>query len=354
MIRSITSVFIVAIALTSCKKKKEEEIPEFDKASLLKNVADNVITPALNDFQSKLGALSTSFQTFESNVNATNLNDVRTNWKEAYLTWQAVKIYDFGPIKNNAYKGSTGIFPVDTAQINTNISNGSYVLGTIENTDAIGLASLDYLLFRVGAIDSFTINSSCVSYASDVIQKMVSETNTIITQWGAYRNSFVASTGTGSTSGFSVLVNEFNRDYEIAKNAKLGIPIGKQSLGIALPEYIEAKYSGISLELLNRSVIEIKNLFNGIGYASQANGIGFDDYLNHLEKNALASSINSKFASITSKIGTFSVSLETAIDTQYSDLDALYTLMHGQVVNLKTDMTSSFGVLITYQDTDGD
>ena len=37
-----------------------------------------------------------------------------------------------------------------------------------------------------------------------------------------------------------------------------------------------------------------------------------------------------------------------------SELDELYNLIQQQVVNLKTDMTSAFGVLITYQDNDGD
>jgi hypothetical protein len=37
-----------------------------------------------------------------------------------------------------------------------------------------------------------------------------------------------------------------------------------------------------------------------------------------------------------------------------NDLDELYNLIAGNVVYLKTDMTSAFGVLITYQDSDGD
>ena len=47
-------------------------------------------------------------------------------------------------------------------------------------------------------------------------------------------------------------------------------------------------------------------------------------------------------------------SLEENITTHASDLNELYTLLQGQVVYLKTDMTSAFGVLITYQDNDGD
>ena len=73
---------------------------------------------------------------------------------------------------------------------------------------------------------------------------MVNELSNVRSSWTSYKGTFVASTGTETTSAFSLLINEFNKDYELSKNAKLGIPLGKQSLGIQLPEYIEARYSG--------------------------------------------------------------------------------------------------------------
>lgn len=350
----ILSITVLSIALVSCKKDKEDDTPEFDKASLLKNVADNIIIPALNDFGSKVENLNMSFQTFSSDKSALNLEAVRNSWKDAYLAWQAVKTYDFGPIRDNGFKGSTGVFPTDTAQVNANITSGTYILGSAENTDAIGFSALDYLLYQADALIDFNSNSNYEQYTSDVIAKMVQETQTVVSAWSSYRNTFVASTGTESTSAFSQLVNEYNRDYELAKNAKLGIPIGKQSLGIQMPEYIEAKFSGFSLPLLNESVAKLKNLFNGVHFNGSTNGIGFDDYLNHLERQSLTSAINSRFSEIISKINTFSNTLEVEMNSNYAELDNLYTLMHGQVVNLKTDMTSAFGVLITYQDNDGD
>jgi len=46
--------------------------------------------------------------------------------------------------------------------------------------------------------------------------------------------------------------------------------------------------------------------------------------------------------------------LVVEIQNQPSTLDALYTKLQNLVVHFKTDMTSAFGVLITYQDNDGD
>ena len=249
----LLAVLILGTAV-SCKPAPDP-IPEFDKASLLVNIADNQIMPALDDFDAKIGTLETDYLVFQANPNATTFETARNSWKDAYISWQTVKIYDFGPIRDYALKGATGTFPTDTTKINNNIASGSYTLGTAANVDAVGLPSLDYLFYRNDALSTLMNSSNAMQYGLDVIQKMKTEIASVNSQWTSYRGTFIASTGTETTSSFSEFVNEFNRDYELAKNAKVGIPIGKQSLDIALPEYIEARYSGISLDLLEASVV---------------------------------------------------------------------------------------------------
>jgi predicted lipoprotein len=340
----MTSLFIVG-----CKKDRENENAiEFDKASLLSNLADNVILPALNDFSSKINDLESSYSSFSINRTAPNLEDVRTKWKAAYLSWQAVKVFDFGPIRDYGFKSATGTYPTDSVKINDNVTNGGYNLASSANVDAIGLPSLDYLLYRVGALNYFVGNDPYATYAYGVIQKLKSETTTIVAAWNSYRNTFVSSTGTESTSAFSLLVNEFCRDYELTKNSKLGIPLGKQSLGIQLPAYIEARLSGLSLEIQKASVVSLTNVYQG------ASGVGFDDYLISLERSSLAASISTRFSEIRSKIDSFNGTLEQEMSTNTVELDNLYMLYQGQVISIKTDMSSAFGVLITYQDNDGD
>lgn len=345
---SLLIISLAVFATVSCKDKKEEEEVPFDKAALLENVSSNIITPALDDFETKIISLQSSYGVFKNNRTAGNLSLVRSDLIDVFLAWQHVKPFDLGPIRDYGLKAATNTYPCDTAKVLTNIDNGGYTLGSAGNIDAVGLSTLDFLLFRSSSLDFFVNNEDYTTYAEQVINKIQSEVTAVKTVWNNYKSTFVASTGTESTSAFSMLVNEFNRDYELAKNAKLGIPIGKQSLGVALPEYIEARYSGVSLELLDESVSALFELYKG------KSGVGFDDYLNHLEKGTLNNEIQSKFNAILSQASVFTVTLEEAISSNPSDLDLLYLLMSEQVVKLKTEMTSSFGVLITYQDNDGD
>jgi hypothetical protein len=256
----------------------------------------------------------------------------------------------------NGFKSATGTYPVDPNKIEANISGGGYNLASASNLDAVGLNALDYLFYNTNALSELQNTPAYLQYTEDVIAKLFNETQTLVNGWSSYQATFNASTGTSSTSAFSEFVNEFNRDYELAKAAKIGIPIGKANLGLSMPEYVEARYSGFSFELLAESIKALKATYNGDGFSNGSNGIGFSEYLVHLERTALDDNINQKFDIIQSEAEGFSVTLETAINdpAMQNQLDELYLHLQQQVVNIKTDMTSAFGVLITYQDNDGD
>jgi predicted lipoprotein len=350
----ISIFFAVAVMTMASSCKKPVEVVPFDKESLLINLSDNLISPSLSTLETTMTQLQSDFVDFQSAPNQANLDVFRESWKQAYLAWQMVKPFDVGPIRNYGFKGSTGTYPTDTTKIEANIASGSYNLASAGNVDAIGLTALDFLLYRVNALTYFTGDANYMTYASDVIAKLVSETTTVKNEWATYAPTFKASTGTETTSAFSELVNEFNRDYELIKTAKVAIPSGAQSLGIPLPEYIEARNSGFSFELIRQNVRAINNIYQGNANLTGADGVGFDDYLVQLERGSLDQTINANFNQIISKIDSFNGTFEEEINTNAQGVNELYNLLQGQVVNLKTDMTSAFGVLITYQDNDGD
>jgi predicted lipoprotein len=350
-----TLSIIGSLSIASCDKEEEPDATaDFDKKTLLANLSDNIILPSINQFKTDLIGLSSKVSQLDENTSQQDLEEIRLAWKSAYLTWQTVKIFDFGPIRMNAFKSATGTYPVDTSDINNNIASGSYELGTAGNTDAIGLPALDFLLYKNGALEQIQSNGDYRTYIRDVVNKMNNETDIVLSGWDSYTNEFKESTGTSSTSGFSIFINEFNRDYELAKNAKVGIPLGKQSLGIQQPEFIEARYSGISFELLEESIVALQKVYNGDSFENNESGVGCDDYLIHLDRSALDNKIDDTFSDIKNKVAAFNESFESAIFNNADDCDELYLMLQQHTVNIKTDMTSAFGVLITYQDNDGD
>jgi predicted lipoprotein len=183
---------------------------------------------------------------------------------------------------------------------------------------------------------------------------MKTEITAVVSGWSSYRSTFVNGTGNESTSPFALLVNNFCKDFELCKTTKIGFPIGNHTLGIQQPNYLEARRSGMGKTLLIENIRGSRSIFYGLSL-SGSNGQGFDDYLNAIEdKAALSNTIASRFDYMLSTPQSWTGTLEALMASSPATLESFYDYQQGSVINMKTDMASAFGVLITYQDTDGD
>lgn len=340
------------LLIAACKKKKDEDT-EFDKGPIMVNLADNYIIPGYSDLKNKITTLETSWNDFLADKTQAKLDLSKQAWVDANISFQHVKGFDFGPAMTANIAFTFGTFPCDTAQINSNIQNGGYDLNAAANLDAAGFDALDFLFYKPDALTRFQTVSSTCTYVSDIISKMKTEITAVVNGWGSYRSTFVAGTGNESTSPFALLVNNFCKDYELCKTTKIGFPIGNHTLGIQQPNYLEARRSGIGKTLLIENIRGLRCIFSGLSLSGN-NGQGFDDYLAAIDKASLASTIQSRFDYMVSTPGNWTGTLEDLMGTSPSTLSEFYAYQQTTVVYIKTDMASAFGVLITYQDTDGD
>lgn len=354
----------------SCKKKKEEEKeeePDFDKTAMLTNYADNVIIPNLVMAKRDIDSLTSKFNQFNINKDLSNLNSLRSAYFNAYVSFQHITTYELGPSETEIIRSSFNTYPTDTIQINANITAGSYDLTLVANTDAKGLPALDYLLYGKGISDSVVLsNYTTAIYATNRLQylqtciyEMQTKINNVINGWNTgYRSTFINSTGSGIGSSLGLLVNQLNFEVDLLKNNKIGIPLGKKSLGVALPDKCEAYYRNtISIHLAKECLNNIENDYLGRSYLG-SDGSGMDDYLDALgaqhTSGSLNSAIKSQFVVAKSKLALVQEPLSTSVTTDVATVDAAYIEIQKLLVLLKTDMTSAMGIVITYQDSDGD
>jgi uncharacterized protein len=349
-----TNIFFIGLCflLLSCKDKEKKEETLFQKKDILEQLANNWVIPNQNLLKEKVDNLALLWSEYLMNQTTENLTNVKNQFKSAYLQFQRVKTVDVGPSTANGFMLNMGTFPTDIERIQLNVSNGSYDLNSGVNYASIGFPALDYLLFHSNASTDLQ-NENYLYYISACISKMKSETDQLVASWSTYKNDFIKGTGTSSTDAFSVLVNSFCKDFEQVKTAKIGIPLGKYSLDIVRLEYIEAKYSGFSNELIIENLKSLKSVFLGES-TTGTNGKGFDDYLTALEKTTLSNTIKNRFDELIARIQNWNAPFEQMLTSNISKLNDDYSYIQQTVVYLKTDMASSFGVLITYQDNDGD
>lgn len=356
---------LVLIGLISCKKKKEDPEPAdpYDKSALVVNMADNVILPDYNSFKSALDDLISAYNTFKSSGLQSDFLAVRQKLHTACLRYQHVSPYEFGPAETVVVRMNFNVFPTDTAQINSNISVGSYTLAAAINVDAKGFPALDYLFYENGQSDSaivqkFNGSATRKQYVSDVLAEMSVNMNMVINGWtSSYYNTFINSLGTDVSSSIGFLVNQLNYELDYLKNSKIGIPLGKKTLGIVLPDKCEAYYGQQSVQYAIETLVAIENMYLGRS-ASGNDGQGFDDYLEHLGiqygGGTLNAAIKNQFALAKSNMSLIADPLSAQVVNNYAVVDGAYTELMKLLVLLKTDMPSNLGVIITYQDGDGD
>jgi len=350
----ILPLLVVGLVFSSCDGDGPEEPKDtFDKEAMLTNMASGVIIPAYEDLQESLTNLQDVKDVWSAQPSASTFDALRDQYAVVHTKWVACSAYEFGPAAENNLRLTFNTFPTDTAQINQNVASGNYDLEANQNSDAIGLPALDYLLYFYEADDAVVQLAEYEGYVQANIDLMTKTLDAVVDAWNAsYTDDFTSSTGSAAGSSTSLLVNELNFDYELVKNASLGIPAGKKTLGITQPYKVESPYGRHSKSLAIAHVQALRNCFAG------GSGQGLDDYLDNIEAKhngeLLSQAILDGFDDVETKLAAISGDLLIAVDDEATAVEAAYVSMQNLVVLLKTDMPSQLGIQITYQDNDGD
>jgi predicted lipoprotein len=342
----------------------------FEKTQMLTNICDNYIIPAYTNFNEKNIALSNSVSGFSSNPTVDAFEALKQTWKDALLSWQQVCFLDFGPAAFVILNNQVNIYPVGTDKINNNINLGVYNLELADNNDAKGFQALDYLLHQPGMTDEdhvtyFTTNSNAMVYLIDVVENINYWSNYVLTEWtSTYQENFKSNSSSESNaqgSSISNLVNGLCYHYEsIIRKGKIGLPLGAFN-GFSqqeMPDLVECYYRQESLPFAIASVNAMKKYINGESFSASENRLGLDDYINFVgatqNSNPLSTVINSQIDQIIDKLEQLNDPLSNEIITNKPAVTEAYSSLQQLVPYLKADLTSALGVIITYQDNDGD
>ncbi len=350
----------------SCKKSDSGNSgtgngSSYDRKGMLTNISTNIIIPGYTAYQASTVSLDAAVTTFNATPNSANLSALQDAFKAAYKQWQAVSVFEIGPAEQLQLREATNTYPADVNQINSNIASKTYNPGLLANLSAKGLPAIDYLLFGTGAdntaiLAQYTTGPNAAyskTYLAALSAELKANATTVLTAWtSSYKTTFINADGTDVGSSTGQLTNQLVFDYETLKNYEIGIPAGIQSMGTTFPQKVQAYYSKMSVQLVLLHLQAIKNIYMG------ASGLGFDDYLVNVKAKynggSLNDAITAQFATSATKLQALTDPLSANIQTNNTAVVAAYTELQKLTILLKTDMTSSLGILITYGDNDGD
>jgi predicted lipoprotein len=346
-----------------------ESTNDFNRQTMLVNWADNIIIPAYQDFSSDVDALKAAVDTFESQPNENNLNTVRQEWEQAYITWQKVSMFNIGPSETAFMRSFMNIYPANVSKIDTNISTGNYALQSANSFDEQGFPALDYLLFgladndaQILAFYTSNVNSSkYVKYLTELVDRINTITDQVVAAWeGNYRDTFVNNSGAASNSSTNKLLNNWMLYFEVIfRNGKIGIPSGVSSEGSPLPQNVEALYKrDLSKTLCLEALNAFQDFFNGAHFDGTTNGESLSSYLNFLNtmKNGenLSLMINDQFDVSRTAISNLDDNFINQINTNNNLMLVAFEELQSNVVLLKSDMFSALSVAVEFESGDGD
>lgn len=355
---------VVGGTLISCDKGNPfEKINDFDQKPLLDHLGHSIILPAYQKLSEENAALETAIIALVDEPTSITLAQAREQLKVARLAWQWCTPYQFGPAEMAGLSAELNIYPVDQNQINQNMASGNYDLSTLSNTDARGFPALEFLLHDPVLTDGellASLHGNKRTYLTDLVERIQTSSESVSTAWktdgGNYLATFTSEDALGVNVGSSVgqLVNALNLDFERnTRDGKIGIPVGIRTNGEPVPQNAEAYFAGYSMELLHENLKAYQHLYLG------GEGIGFDDYLQEIGaatsgNEELAAKIAGQLEAVINAAGEIRGPLPEAIAEEKETVQMLWAEMQALVVLFKTDMASSLGVVISYQDNDGD
>ena len=364
MRRLVPIAIILSLFIFACEKPQDNEIPQNTDTAYQAVIGyyAPLIMDAFQECHDKALELKTATDYFESNRNEESLEALRTSLFNFRLAWINVTPFRFGPgegpTEDTDMTDEINSFPIDVDAIESNIISSAEP----SRYDEQGLAALDYLLHRDYALALFTDGSNDAgefAYLEEVVVRITDKISELNSAWqGSYGSSFAANTGSFAGSGMSLLINNYIRDYEVLKREKVALPLGILTLGIPLPDHVEAPYAGYSAALAELHLETSITWFYGgnentpqegsIYKAIQATGAF------HGENTPLEEEIVNRFNLAHVEIQNLSDPLIDQIQNEPETVETVYYSLQSVVPVIKADMPSSLGISITFNDNDGD
>lgn len=382
------AVFLLLFLLIwSCSEENPSgpDPDDFNREAILVNWADNIILPALQSFSTSTGDLKNAGSVFAETPNQQTLDNLRSAWRESYLAWQHISVFQMDEDSRFQLRNNINLYPLCTAELNqslsseakcapeikNNIEGGDYNFELPQQFDVQGFPALDYMLNGLavddaGILEYYTTHEHAKSYKNyiqDLTSRIDDLTNEVLEYWeNGYRDEFVSNSGNGANASLDMMVNDYIFYYEkYLRAGKIGIPAGVSAIssGTKSSIHVEAYYSnGFSKELFMEALNAAQYFFNGNHFESTQSGeslASYLDYLNSMKEGAdLTQLINDQFDAAREQGEGLNPDFVAQIESDNSKMLATYDELQKNVVYMKTDMLQALNINVDYVDADGD
>jgi len=360
----IVGLFVLLGVLFSCGEKTNKPSDNFDRTESLTFIADEIIIPSWENYQKSLNDFVKAKNEFVQSRTTASLQNLRLKFKESWLAWQDVSMFEIGKGEKLAIRNFSNLYPTDPSLITELVDSDNRNLELPSTYTAQGFPAIDFLLYGILESDEDLLilfeQDSYSNYLSELIDRLSALANQVVQDWqGSYRLEFISNNGSSATSSYDMLVNDFLFYYErYLRAGKVGIPSGAFTTS-ELPDRVESFYAKeINKDLFDRALKTCINFFNGISFDGLTSGQSLSSYITYIQQlnsqSDIVEVVNSNWNNTLSKSEEVSSDFISQIETNNIKMRELYDALQSNVILLKVDMLQALNIQVDFVDADGD
>jgi len=348
------ALLTVCIGLAACTSRTSgssddglDPAPGFDRNALLEDLADEVILPAVADFDGEAGDLVEAVEAWSAEpADAQRREAAQQAWLSASTTWQRLEVLQVGPaggaggpsaggrtggqsLREEIYSGPFA----NPCRADQELVDRGYAQTDFFETstvNAYGLDILEYLLFvddGATRCSSFAIDldqwnslpdedlqARRAEYAALVAARISDDAQRLDQAWASFRDDFVNAGRSGSAFDSAqdaideVFAALFYVDL-VVKDDKVGTPaaLNSRCLEDDCLEQSESQFAEAS------RVFVLANLESAREMFTAGQGVGFDDYLSAAGSQELADTMVRQLDDSVASAQSFDFSIQAGI-----------------------------------------
>jgi predicted lipoprotein len=350
---------------------------------MLENLADNVMIPAMEDFQARSADLENAVQAYqEDNTNEDLKQAAQHAWDEAMLAWQGVEVMQTGPLVVNSsfLRDSIYSWPSkSTCAVDQEVIEAESDGYSIAQRTPLrkGLDALEYVLYTPELDHTCPSSTSTtqgwddrpdadrraarLNYALDAAGDLGRLADELLEEWATGENSFRDELLQAGTSA-----SRFDTDQEAAnavsdalfyfekqvKDTKLAEPLGLKGNKCdqgqpECAESVESLYSERSREHIRQNLITFRQLFLG-NSADGTGGPGFDDLIDSASGENVSAAMEADINETLAAIDQLDLSLQAAVTdiNGINQVEGIWESSKKVTDRLKNDFLTVLGLSI--------
>lgn len=379
---SLSLVLLTAMGCSDSGNGSSEpdaDVDDFDKAALLRNVAENVILPNYRSFSSRTSELVAATSAYCASLGAPEESANRTAaevaWKGAMTAWQMSEPMHVGPaldadlaLRELVYSWPiTSPCAVDQEVMKLRSDPSGFQIAQ-SLTNRRGLDANEYALFATSlesecppqvtpegweALSDVERRAARCEYLARAAVDLEEQASAIVQAWDSNGGNYVADLAMplGPESGFDSEQDALNALFGalfyldiVTKDQKLAEPTGLMpnscsTQDSSCAEELESQYANHSKENISANLAGFEMLFFG-DTESGAEGVGFDDYLLAKGRGDVVTAVRDSVDRAREAIEAMPGTAAEALQDDYDSVVGAHTAVKVITDSLKQDVPS--------------